>query len=172
MNENDYTALSTDELIAEAKRLRKALCRALSLDAVSDESEYLEDALERAAGKEITEELRAQAEAVIRELDRRYEEGSRPIDDITAAVNQIPEKRNRERHYFIEVEVIRCGDFFYKWNVWNGKCRGHIYWKKDDEDTRIPDEEMLETMPWAWLTKQLESGEYMEFNPSCEGWND
>ena len=165
MNENDYTELSTDELIAETERIRKALFKAASLDAIIDESVYLGDALESAAGAEGIEELKTQAESVIRELDRRYDEGSRPLDDITRAVRRIPEARNRERHYFMELEVTPSGDFSYKWNVWNGKVRAHLYWKKDDENTTIPDEEMLAAKPWAWLTKQLESGEYIEFEP-------
>ena len=169
MADTDYASLSDEELIKRAELLEKAFDEDEEYDALSTVFYDLHEKMSLKAprlSRELSEnmkKIRAEAKALMRELERRYDEGRVPVRELMAAAGRIPDEKNRAWHYIIEVEVTDNGDFSYKWNLWKGEPKGHLYWKDEDAEKGISDEELLSRAPHRWLVKQLESGKYLEF---------
>ena len=169
MADSAYASLSDEELVKMAKLVGKAFDDDTEYDALSDAFYDLHEKMSLKAprlGRDLSEnmkKIRAEAKVLMRELERRYDEGRVPVRDLMAAAGRIPGENDRKRHYIIEVEVSDNGDFSYKWNLWKGEPKGHLYWKDEDAEKGISDKALLEKAPHRWLVKQLESGKYLEF---------
>ena len=169
MADNDYASLSDEELVKRAELLEKAFDEDEEYDALSTAFYDLHEKMFLKAPRPSNDlsdnmkKLRAETKALMRELERRYDEGRVPVRDLMSAAGRIPDEKNRARHYIIEVEVSDNGDFSYKWNLWKGEPKGHLYWKDEDAEKGIPDGKLLEKAPHEWLVRQLHSGKYLEF---------
>ena len=164
----DYSELSNDELIETAKQFEELFDSDAGIDEICDALYDLHSAMAektpwpRSEMKESTRLLRKEAKAVMRELERRWEEGKEPYRDVEASARKLTDVGDRDNHYVIELEVNRqTGDFFYKWNLWGERPQYRSYWKIDEETKGIPEEEVLRKDPLAWINRELQGKAYI-----------
>ena len=164
----DYRELSNEELIETAKQFEKLFENDAGVDAICDALYDLHSAMAektpwpKSEMKESTRLLGKEAKAVMRELERRWEEGREPYRDVEASMRKLTDVRDRDNHYVIELEVNReTGDFFYKWNRWGERAKYRSYWKTEEEARGIPDEEMLCKDPLGWINRELQGKAYI-----------
>ena len=164
----DYTQLSNEELIRTAGKLNELFESDAGTDEICDALYELHSAMEektpspKSEMKESTRLLRREARAVMRELERRWDEGREMCRDVETSARKLTDVRDRDNHYVIELEVNReTGDFFYKWNRWGERPQYRSYWKTEEETKGIPDEEMLRRNPIAWISRELHEKAYI-----------